>query len=193
MTWARPPCNMSEHVHYPPGHVYTWTALLSQATEVLHPTFSHTHLLLDKLEGRALLKGERLFLCIMDQPHGLWPARALCGPQRDVFERDEKALLCCLKQLQQRKSVIYVAWQAHVCVCVCVCVCMCMPVAVPVLSSSSVQVVMIVTADRWYQRWADAVSLSRWCCWISQHVSAAPPLCECVCVCVCVCVRERDR
>lgn len=108
-----------------PSHGLNSTFKSPPAKEVLQPTnthtCSHTHLPLDKLEGRALLKGERLFLCIMDQPHGLWPARALCGPQRDAFERDEKVktrlwgLLCCLTQIRQQKSEISVAWWEHVC------------------------------------------------------------------------------
>lgn len=53
-------------------HIHLW---------ISHPP---VHLPLHKLERRAFLKGESLFLRIMDQPHGLWPARTLCGPQRDV-------------------------------------------------------------------------------------------------------------
>ncbi len=173
---------MSEHVHYPPGHVSNWTALLS-----LHKPqkFSHTHLPLDKLKGRALLKGERLFLCIMDQPHGLWPARALCGPQRDAFERDEKvktplwALLCCLKQLQQRKSVISVAWQAHVCVC-----------------THRTCVVVLLGPGCYDCHCWPMISALRWCCESVPMMLLDFTACLCstttVWVCVCVCDRERQ-
>ncbi|TRY87010.1 hypothetical protein DNTS_009119 [Danionella cerebrum] len=58
-----------------------------------------SHLPLDKLERRALLEGERLLLSIVDQPHGLGRAGALCRPQCDtlhstrllsVFERERE-------------------------------------------------------------------------------------------------------